>query len=144
MKPAELIAEQPDTIPNDRLRSEVAGEVQAGPLSDAEDVLRRNGFVRCDLMACNCGSWHARYGLPERMAEIKEALSDAGHPLRNGNSNLVSKALAALIAERDELLATLIEATSILDARSPGVAPTLNSPAYRAHAVIARATGGQS
>ena len=31
-----------------------------------EDRLVRSGFVRCDLPACNCGSWHQRYGLPER------------------------------------------------------------------------------
>jgi hypothetical protein len=72
---------------------------------DLEDVLIRNGFVRCDIPACNCGSWHARYGLPERMAELKELLSDAGHPLCNDNGNLISNALAQLIAERDALSA---------------------------------------
>lgn len=82
----------------------VAAPLAAGE-EDLEDVLRRNGFVRCDMMACNCGSWHARYGLPERMAEVKEALSDAGHPLCNENGNLVRNALAALIAERDALAA---------------------------------------
>ena len=77
----------------------------ASEWADLEDVLRRNGFVRCDIMACNCGSWHARYGLPERWAEIKEALAGAGHPLCNENGNLVRNALAALIAERDALAA---------------------------------------
>jgi hypothetical protein len=72
-------------------------------LTELEDVLIRNGFVRCDIAACNCGSWHARYGLKERMAEIKEALADAGHPLCNENSNLVLNALRELIAERDAL-----------------------------------------
>lgn len=69
--------------------------------ADLTDVLRRNGFVPCDITACNCGSWHARYGLPERMTEVKEALADAGHPLCNENGNLVSRALQELIAERD-------------------------------------------
>lgn len=76
-------------------------------LSELRDVLRRNGFVNCDIGACNCGSYHARYGLPERMSEIKDALSDAGHPLSNDNGNLVSNALAGLIAERDALQAEL-------------------------------------
>ena len=33
------------------------------------DVLMRSGFVPCDIPACNCGSFHHRYGLPERMNE---------------------------------------------------------------------------
>lgn len=72
---------------------------------DLADVLLRNGFVRCDIAACNCGSWHARYGLPQRMEEIKGVLSDAGHPLCNENGNLVLNALKQLIAERDALRA---------------------------------------
>lgn len=69
------------------------------------DVLRRHGFVRCDIPACNCGSWHPRYGLIERWQEVKDALCEAGHPLCNENGHLVSKALEALIAERDNLRA---------------------------------------
>lgn len=72
-------------------------------LLEDRDVLVRNGFVRCDIPACNCGSWHAQYGLPERMFEIKDALAEAGHPLCNDNGNLVRNALAALIADRDAL-----------------------------------------
>ena len=41
------------------------------------------------------------------MSEIKDALSDASHPLSNDNGNLVSNALAGLIAERDALQAEL-------------------------------------
>lgn len=72
---------------------------------ELEDVLRRNGFVRCDIPACNCGSWHHKYGLPERWAELKDALAEAGHPLTNDNGNLMLNALRALIAERDAALA---------------------------------------
>ena len=86
--------------------------------ADWRDALTRNGFVRCDIAACNCGGWHARYGLPERWAELKEALSDAGHPLCNDNGNMVSKALAALIAERDSLRAELATFTPL---RAKGV-----------------------
>lgn len=70
---------------------------------DLQDVLIRNGFVRCDLAACNCGSWHARYGLPERWSEVKDMLAEAGHPLCNENGHLVHKALGELITERDKL-----------------------------------------
>lgn len=69
------------------------------------DTLRRKGFVPCDIAACNCGSWHHRYGLPQRMEEIREALTEAGHPLCNENGHLALKALAALVAERDALRA---------------------------------------
>lgn len=74
---------------------------------ELEDVLRRNGFVRCYIPACNCGSWHHKYGLPERWAELKDALAEAGHPLTNDNGNRMLNALRALIAERDEALRRL-------------------------------------
>ena len=72
-------------------------------IDELRDVLIRNGFVRCDIAACNCGSWHARYGLPERWQEVKDALAEAGHPLCNENGNRMLNALQALIAERDKL-----------------------------------------
>ena len=65
---------------------------------ELRDVLHRNGFVRCYIAACNCGSWHARYGLPERMAQLCDMLANAGHPPTNANGNLVSGALRELIA----------------------------------------------
>jgi len=71
--------------------------------NDLQEVLIRNGFVRCDIAACNCGSWHHRYGLPERLNEVKDMIGEAGHPLCNENGNLVNKALGELIAERDKL-----------------------------------------
>jgi len=77
---------------------------------DLRDVLLRGGFVPCGIPACNCGSWHHRYGLPERMQEIKDALAEAGHELSNANGNLTLNALKALVAERDELRRQLAEA----------------------------------
>jgi hypothetical protein len=68
---------------------------------ELRDVLLRNGFVRCDIPACNCGSWHARYGLPERYTEIKDILADAGHPLCNTNGHLAREALKQLIDDRN-------------------------------------------
>lgn len=70
---------------------------------ELRDVLLRGGFVPCDIPACNCGSWHARFGYPERMQEIKDALDEAGHPLSNENGNMPLNALLELIAERDTL-----------------------------------------
>ena len=77
---------------------------------DLRDVLLRNGFVPCDIPACNCGSWHHRYGLPERMRNIEDTLAEAGHELSNANGNLPINALKALVAERDELRRQLDEA----------------------------------
>lgn len=69
---------------------------------DLRDVLLRDGFVPCDIPACNCGSWHHRYGLPERMRDIEDTLAEAGHELSNANGNLPINALKALAAERDD------------------------------------------
>jgi len=68
-------------------------------VSSITDVLYRNGFVRCDISACNCGSWHARYGLQERFNGIKDALSEA----TDLNGKTVLSALNEVIAERDAL-----------------------------------------
>lgn len=59
-----------------------------------QDVLLRNGFVRCDIAACNCGSWHPRYGLQERWNEVRDALTEAGY-LGNYNGNLVLNGVRA-------------------------------------------------
>lgn len=76
-------------------------------VDDLRDVLLRHGFVPCDIPACNCGSWHPRFGLRERMDEITADLDAAGHPLSNENGNLTRNALRQLIAERDALRAAL-------------------------------------
>lgn len=80
--------------------SDIAADGDA-TIAALQDVLLRNGFVRCDDAACNCGSWHARYGYKERFDEFEEALADAGHPACNENGNLAIKALASLVEERD-------------------------------------------
>jgi hypothetical protein len=65
-------------------------------VEDLRRVLRAHGFVRCDIAACNCGSWHARYGLRERFDEITNALIDAGY-LGNYNGNLALRGVLELI-----------------------------------------------
>lgn len=47
----------------------------ADTIADLIDVLRRNGFVECDIPACNCGSWHRR---PDQDAERYRWLRGAG------------------------------------------------------------------
>jgi hypothetical protein len=72
----------------------------AAEIHKLRDVLIRAGFVECDIAACNCGSWHHRYGLPERMVEIHEALQEAG-VLNNQTGNLALNAIRQLVQERD-------------------------------------------
>lgn len=96
------------TIERDMLRQEI--ERLTAERDDLRDVLLRSGFVPCDVPACNCGSWHHRYGLPERMRDIEDTLSEAGHELSNANGHLPINALKALVAERDELRRQLAEA----------------------------------
>jgi hypothetical protein len=69
------------------------------------DTLHRHGFRRCDVPACACGQFHHRFGLPERMQEIKDALAAAGHEVCNENGNLPLGALASLVADRAALRA---------------------------------------
>ena len=96
------------TLERDELRetvkvlSERLAEVTAERY-DAQEALRLNGFVQCDIPACNCGSWHTRYGLIERWGEVVELLSNAGHPLCNENGHLARNALRMLITDRDAL-----------------------------------------
>lgn len=85
--------------------------VMADPYEETVETLRRflgwEGYVRCDIPACNCGSWHGRYGLHARWREVKDALAEAGHPLTNDNGNTPLRALRELIAERDALRAAV-------------------------------------
>lgn len=92
----------------DAVRGDFARELERENAA-LRDVLLRNGFVECDIAACNCGSWHARYGLPERWAEIKDMLADAGYPLCNENGYLVRNALAKLFTDLAALRAALRE-----------------------------------
>lgn len=71
----------------DRLMDQVGGEYPSVDepwdgvkqiIDNLRHVLLSNGFVPCDSEACNCGSWHHRYGLAERFREIQDVLRDAG------------------------------------------------------------------
>lgn len=45
--------------------------------NEAEDFLLRHGYVRCDIPACNCGSWH-RGNANMRLSEISEYIRNCG------------------------------------------------------------------
>ena len=90
-----MFDEQPDGDPH----GECAAEIHR-----LRDVLIRAGFVECDIPACNCGSWHHRYGLPERMVEIHEVLQEAD-VLNNSTGNLAVNAVRQLAQERDAAMA---------------------------------------
>jgi hypothetical protein len=42
----------------------------------AEDFIRREGYSRCDIPACNCGSWHGGH-MKRRFDEIHDAMKEA-------------------------------------------------------------------
>lgn len=48
-------------------------------LDRAEWVLNNAGFRRCDIPACNCGSWHQVGGYRARFDEIQEVVEEAGY-----------------------------------------------------------------
>lgn len=69
----------------------------------AEQALQFHGFVRCDIAACNCGSWHPRYGLPERFRDIEDAFAEADIDL-NGRTLLTAiKSLITVATLASEL-----------------------------------------
>lgn len=78
-----------------------------------ESILRRSGWVECDIAACNCGSWHHRYGLPERWQEIKDLLIEA-EVLDNSTGNRPIEAIRKLIMQRDDAWLAIINARAAL------------------------------
>jgi len=84
-------------------------DVKDAEIARMRDVLASKGFIECGIPACDCRSWHHRYGLPERWAEIKEVLIDAD-VLNNDTGNMplnAIKKLIAQLAERDAEIAQL-------------------------------------
>ena len=125
------------------LERELTAEQERATKADSERenalrVLIGNGFVRCDIDACNCGSWHHRYGLPERLRGVKDMLGEAGHPLCNENGNLVYKALGELIAERDAANAKGHEAVKLAMAHEDA-AKRANAEVFRLAELLRKA-----
>ncbi len=70
-------------------------------------VLEQHGFRRCDIAACNCGSWHHIGGFAARFREIEEATEDYwenGEVLLARIERIVAKLEAAERAARRECL----------------------------------------
>lgn len=88
---------------------------------DMQHTLERHGFRRCDIAACNCGSWHQMGGLVARWEELADVLAAAGHPLTNANGHLLRKALKALVAERDLLAKECGAARKMMDENQDAV-----------------------
>jgi hypothetical protein len=70
---------------------------------ERDDFILREGYRRCDISACNCGSWHGGTW-QRRLYEIRDALNDADVPLCG---NLTVDRTKALVSERDSLRAEL-------------------------------------
>lgn len=94
----------------DKLRAEV--ERLTRERDETVDVLHRGGFVRCDIAACNCGSWHARFGWPERFREFTEALEEHGANLHAGKTALAI--LKEQLSELDALKAKQIDVDAVM------------------------------
>jgi len=67
-------------------------------LDKAEWVLANSGFIRCDIAACNCGSWHQVGGYRARFDEIKEVVEAAGY---STNGRTLLDAVKAMAADKD-------------------------------------------
>lgn len=68
---------------------------------DAEDFLWRHGYRRCDIPACNCGSWHGGHA-NMRLIELREAFEQDEHTDTNGKTLL--GLVCEVLTERDALL----------------------------------------
>lgn len=88
---------------------------QMGKYDALCDVLRRAGFVECNIAACNCGSWHQVYGWPERFREIDEATKD---DWRNGETLLAR--VQRIVSERNALREMLARVSAALDLNDHG------------------------
>jgi hypothetical protein len=65
-------------------------------LEKAEWVLRTSGFRKCDIPACNCGSWHQVGGFKARFDEIKEVVEEADY---STNGRTLLKAVEAMASD---------------------------------------------
>ena len=71
----------------------------------ATDFIVRKGYRRCDIMACNCDSWHGGHA-SARLDEIREELDESDI---STNGKTILGAVQELLAERDGLRAALTD-----------------------------------
>lgn len=75
----------------------IPGRDEAEEGRKALDFLCRHGFRRCDIAACNCGSWHGG-DAADRLREISDALDEAGVAREGG---IIVKRIAVLVAKEE-------------------------------------------
>lgn len=106
--PDKLFASQLEVAAAAEVRKLQAALAEANARAErAEGFIGREGYRRCDIAACNCGSWHGGTAL-KRLMEIVEVLKEGGcQPMEK--TALV--AVRELLQERDELKARSDDAT---------------------------------
>jgi hypothetical protein len=82
---------------------------------EARDFILRAGYRRCDVPACNCGSWHGGH-LYDRLREIEAALSDADIDWAGTVLKTAQAALAELATLRAQHRAAVEARDRALDA----------------------------
>ena len=80
-------------------------------LNAALSFIRAQGYDRCDVGACNCGSWHGGHSAA-RLGEIRDALVDAGV---EQNGVTILGGVRALVQERDVATARAEKAEMLRD-----------------------------
>lgn len=115
------------------LQHQLAAELLAAREAERElvDVLRLNGFRKCDVPACNCDSWHQVDGYAARFREIDDAIGD-----HNGKTLL--QAVQEVLAERDAARAEAKKYHDALVARHGGEPVALLSELDAARAEVER------
>lgn len=79
-------------------------EEEANDLRKRADFMERRGYRRCDIAACNCGSWHGGHA-EDRLREIYEALGGCNGTLPIQEIEKKDARLAELEAENERLRA---------------------------------------
>lgn len=67
------------------------------------DFMAREGYQRCDIAACNCGSWHGG-NAARRLTEIQNALSELGV---STNGTTIIGAITTMTTQRNAAVEVL-------------------------------------
>jgi len=71
------------------------GQWALGEVECLNGQLRREGYRRCDIAACNCGEWHGGHAA-DRLRELSDELCD-------GSSGTILDKVVALKADVERL-----------------------------------------
>ena len=75
-------------------------EARSADVSNLQHILRSHGFRECDIMACNCGSWHQTGGFYRRFMEIQEVVEGAGY---STNGKTLLRVVTEIVTKLDML-----------------------------------------